>query len=58
MAIVDTVTTDIVHIAHEEVARYTQRYEHLQQAALSAAASLGLLTDAADQLQKRIESSR
>ncbi len=58
MAIVDTVSTDIVHIAHEEVMRYTQRYEHLRQAALSAAASLGLLTDAADQLQNRIESSR
>lgn len=56
MAVVDTVNTDIVHIEHHEVAKYAQRYEHLQEAALSAAASLGLLTDAADQLQKRIES--
>ncbi|MFF5260367.1 helix-turn-helix domain-containing protein [Actinomadura viridis] len=54
MAIVDTVNTDIVHIEHQEVMRYTQRYEHLWQAALSSAASIGLLTDAADDLEKRI----
>ena len=56
MAVVDTVTTDIVHIDRHEVLRYTQRYEHLRQAALSAATSIGLLTDAADDLERRIES--
>ncbi|MFG2000296.1 helix-turn-helix transcriptional regulator [Spirillospora sp. NPDC048911] len=56
MTVVDTVSTDLVHIEPDEVMRYTQRYEHLRQAALSATASLGLLTDAADDLQKRIES--
>jgi transcriptional regulator with XRE-family HTH domain len=54
MAVVDTVSTDIVHIEREEVMRYNQRYEHLRQAALSGAASLGLLTDAADALENRI----
>jgi transcriptional regulator with XRE-family HTH domain len=56
MAVVDTVNTDLVHIDPEEVLRYTQRYEHLQQAALSPTASLSLLSDAADELQHRIES--
>ncbi|GAA2137526.1 helix-turn-helix domain-containing protein [Actinomadura napierensis] len=54
MTVVDTVSTDIVHIEHDEVMRYNQRYEHLRQAALSGAASLGLLTDAADALENRI----
>ncbi|GAA4227917.1 helix-turn-helix transcriptional regulator [Actinomadura meridiana] len=58
MAVVDTVSTDIVHTEHDEIMRYNQRYEHLRQAALSGAASLGLLTDAADDLENRIELSR
>ncbi|WUH97053.1 helix-turn-helix transcriptional regulator [Spirillospora sp. NBC_00431] len=58
MAVVDTVSTDIVHIDHDEVMRYNQRYEHLRQAALSGAASLGLLADAADDLEKRTDPSR
>ncbi|MGH3240284.1 MAG: helix-turn-helix domain-containing protein [Spirillospora sp.] len=58
LAVVDTVSTDIVHIDHDEVMRYNQRYEHLRQAALSGAASLGLLADAADDLEKRIDPSR
>ncbi|CNE82618.1 Helix-turn-helix domain [Mycobacterium tuberculosis] len=57
MAVVDTVNTDIVHTERDEVMRYNQRYEHLRQAALSGAASLGLLTDAADRLETRIGSS-
>lgn len=57
MAVVDTVSTDIVHVAVDEVMRYNQRYEHLRQGALSGAASLGLLADAADDLEKRIDSS-
>ncbi|GAA1889411.1 helix-turn-helix domain-containing protein [Actinomadura bangladeshensis] len=57
MAVVDTVSTDIVHIAADEVMRYNQRYEHLRQGALSGAASLGLLADVADDLEKRIDSS-
>ncbi|WP_433334531.1 helix-turn-helix domain-containing protein [Spirillospora sp. CA-294931] len=56
MTVVDTVSTDIVHIEPDEVMRYNQRYEHLRQVALSAAASLGLLTDTADDLQNGIES--
>ncbi|WP_103938608.1 helix-turn-helix domain-containing protein [Thermomonospora echinospora] len=58
MAIVDTVNTDIVHVDHDEVMRYTRRYEHLREIALSGAASLGLLIDAADDLEQRIGSSR
>lgn len=57
MAIDDTVGSDVVHIDRHEVMRYTRRYEHLQQAALSGAASLGLLIDAADDLENRIGSS-
>lgn len=54
MAVVDTVSTDIIHTEREEVMRYNQRHEHLRQAALSGAASIGLLTDAADRLENRI----
>ncbi|SFO63460.1 helix-turn-helix domain-containing protein [Actinomadura madurae] len=54
MAVVDTVSTDIIHTEREEVMRYNQRYEHLRQAAHSGAASIGLLTDAADRLENRI----
>ncbi|MFA1541665.1 helix-turn-helix domain-containing protein [Actinomadura monticuli] len=56
MAVVDTVSTDIVHTQGDEVVRYNQRYEHLRQATLSGAATLGLLTDAADDLENRTES--
>ncbi|TDC84161.1 XRE family transcriptional regulator [Actinomadura sp. 7K507] len=56
MAVVDTVSTDIVHSEHDEVMRYNQRYEHLRQAALSGAATIGLLTDAADSLENGIGS--
>lgn len=54
IAVVETMNTDVVHIDHSQVMRYTQRYEHLQQAALSGAASLSLLADAANDLEKGI----
>lgn len=57
MAVVDTISADIVHTGEDEVARYKQRYGHLRQATLSGAASLGLLIDAADDLENRIGSS-
>lgn len=57
MAVVDTVSTDIVHTEHGELMRYNQRYEHLRQAALSGAATIGLLTDEADRLETMIGSS-
>ncbi|TDB94397.1 helix-turn-helix transcriptional regulator [Actinomadura sp. 7K534] len=57
MAVVDTVSTDIVHTEHGELMRYKQRYEHLRQAALSGAASIGLLTDEASRLETMIGTS-
>jgi transcriptional regulator with XRE-family HTH domain len=48
MAVVDTVTTDLVHTDPGEVVRYTRRYDHLRQACLSPEDSLTLLTEAAN----------
>jgi transcriptional regulator with XRE-family HTH domain len=53
MAVVDTVTTDLVHTEPGEVVRYTRRYDHLRQACLSPEDSLALLTEAADDLFSR-----
>jgi transcriptional regulator with XRE-family HTH domain len=53
MAVVDTVTTDLVHTEPSEVVRYTRRYDHLRQACLSPEDSLTLLTEAADDLISR-----
>ncbi|MFG2000971.1 helix-turn-helix domain-containing protein [Spirillospora sp. NPDC048911] len=50
MAVVDTVTTDLVLTDRREVARYTRHYERLQEAALSTADSLGFLSRVADRL--------
>ncbi|WP_030164701.1 helix-turn-helix domain-containing protein [Spirillospora albida] len=57
MVVVDTVSADIVHTTDKEFMRYNQRYEHLRQASLSGAASLGLLIDAADALENGMTSS-
>jgi len=57
IAVVDTVSTDIVHTEREEVMRYNQRYEHLRQAALSGTASLSLLEEAAGDIETRIDPS-
>ncbi|WP_329238814.1 helix-turn-helix transcriptional regulator [Actinoallomurus sp. NBC_01490] len=53
MAVVDTVTTDLVHTDPGEVSWYTQRYDHLRQACLSPEDSATLLTEAADALLSR-----
>ncbi|MBC6467767.1 helix-turn-helix domain-containing protein [Actinomadura alba] len=50
MAVVNTINTDLVHTKPDEVARYTRRYEHLRQAALSPPDSLVLLRKAAERL--------
>jgi transcriptional regulator with XRE-family HTH domain len=55
MAVVDTVTTDLVYTEAEEVVRYTRRYDHLREACLSPEESLALLTEAADDLTSRQE---
>lgn len=50
MAIVDTITTDLIHTERREVKRYIQRYEDLTRGALAPQDSLALLTEAADLL--------
>jgi transcriptional regulator with XRE-family HTH domain len=55
MAVVDTITTDLVYTEPAEVVRYTRRYDHLRQACLSPDDSLALLTEAADDLTSRQE---
>jgi transcriptional regulator with XRE-family HTH domain len=50
MAVVDTVTTDLVHTEKREVSRYTGHYDRLCRVALSPADSLTFLGKAADQL--------
>ncbi|MFA1551699.1 DUF5753 domain-containing protein [Actinomadura chokoriensis] len=50
MAVVDTITTDLIHTERREVRRYIQRYEDLDRGALDPQDSLALLTEAADLL--------
>ncbi|NEA27331.1 helix-turn-helix domain-containing protein [Actinomadura bangladeshensis] len=50
IAIVDTVTTDLVLTKHGEVARYTGIYDRLREAALSTDDSIAFLTGVADRL--------
>ncbi|GAA1862661.1 helix-turn-helix domain-containing protein [Actinomadura bangladeshensis] len=50
LAVVDTITTDLVHTDPTEVASYKRDYERLQEAALSPDESLAFLTETADQL--------
>ncbi|RAY14058.1 XRE family transcriptional regulator [Actinomadura craniellae] len=52
MALVDTVTTDLLHTERREVARYTGHYDRLREAALSPVQSLGFLSEAADRLDE------
>ncbi|MGI5201992.1 DUF5753 domain-containing protein [Spirillospora sp. CA-108201] len=47
MAVVDTITTDLVYLEPREVERYTRRYEYLRQAALSPEDGKMLLIEAA-----------
>lgn len=49
MAVVDTITADLVYTEPREVERYTRRYEYLRQAALSPEDSKKLLVEAAQQ---------
>ncbi|WP_302931613.1 DUF5753 domain-containing protein [Actinomadura sp. WMMA1423] len=53
MTVVDTVTTDIIHTARQDVERYTRRYDHLSQAALPPEDSIAMLTDIADRLTEQ-----
>ncbi|MEU9838581.1 helix-turn-helix transcriptional regulator [Actinomadura sp. NPDC048032] len=50
MAIVDTVTTDLVVTQRGEVVRYTERYDRLREAALSAEDSISFLDRVANRL--------
>ncbi|NVI90962.1 helix-turn-helix transcriptional regulator [Actinomadura sp. BRA 177] len=50
IAIVDTVTTDLVLTKRGEVARYTGIYDRLREAALSTEDSIAFLTEVADRL--------
>ncbi|MFG2085982.1 helix-turn-helix domain-containing protein [Spirillospora sp. NPDC048824] len=53
MAIVDTVTTDLVLTQRGEVARYTGRYDRLREAALSTEDSIAFLDQVANRLSNR-----
>lgn len=50
MAVVDTVTTDLVHTDPDEVLRYTRRYDHLRQACRSPEDTVARLMGMADDL--------
>lgn len=50
LAVVDTVTTDLLVTQRREVVRYTGMYNRLREAALSPEASLTFLEEAADRL--------
>ncbi|RFS82490.1 XRE family transcriptional regulator [Actinomadura spongiicola] len=50
VTVVDTVTTNVVHTAPEEVERYTRRYHHLSRVALSPDDSLSRLNEIAETL--------
>lgn len=50
MAIADTVSADIVHTDHAEVARYQEMYRRLRDASLSAVSSLTFLEETANRL--------
>ncbi|WP_433151908.1 helix-turn-helix domain-containing protein [Actinomadura nitritigenes] len=54
MAVVDTITTDLIHTERREVKRYTQRYEDLTRGALAPDDSLALLAEAADELIDKV----
>ncbi|MEO3824126.1 helix-turn-helix transcriptional regulator [Actinomadura sp. B10D3] len=54
MAVVDTITTDLIHTERREVRRYIQRYEDLARGALPPQDSLALLTEAADLLINKV----
>ncbi|WP_119730999.1 helix-turn-helix domain-containing protein [Thermomonospora amylolytica] len=55
IALVDTITTDLVHTERREVARYTGHYDRLRKAALSPVQSLSFLSEAADRLDNETE---
>lgn len=50
MAVVDTVTTDLILTKRNELARYTEMYDRIRKAALSPADSLTFLSRVADRL--------
>ncbi|TDC97715.1 helix-turn-helix transcriptional regulator [Actinomadura sp. 7K507] len=50
MAVVETVTNDLVHTDPEELARYDGDYKRLQEAALAPEESLAFLSETADRL--------
>jgi hypothetical protein len=56
LALVDTVTTDLVLSARGELTRYNGQYEVLRKAALPPAESCAFLIEAADQLDDGTES--
>ncbi|NKZ08832.1 helix-turn-helix domain-containing protein [Actinomadura latina] len=54
LAVVETLTTDLVHTDPREVKRYRKRYEYLAQAALAPQDSLAILTEAASRLADKV----
>ncbi|MEV5828466.1 helix-turn-helix transcriptional regulator [Spirillospora sp. NPDC052242] len=50
MAVVETITTDLVHTEQQELARYTGDYKRLQEAALSPDESLAFLVETAERI--------
>lgn len=57
IAVVDTVTTDLVLTERREVARYSGHYDRLREAALTPADSISFLTQVADQLSDKAGSN-
>jgi transcriptional regulator with XRE-family HTH domain len=57
MAVVDTVTTDLILTQRREVVRYTGMYDRLREAALSPRDSIALLTRVANRLAEQTGSS-
>ncbi|SEG80696.1 Helix-turn-helix domain-containing protein [Thermomonospora echinospora] len=57
VAVVDTVTTDLVLTDRTQVARYTKLYKHLCQASLSAEDSVAFFREVADRFDRETGSS-
>lgn len=58
IAVVNTITTDLLLTERREVSRYTRLYESLQEAALTSLESIGYLRDLADHLTEETGATR
>lgn len=50
MAVIETMSTDLVHTDPNQVARYVHRYENVRDGALSEEHGLALIAEVADQI--------